>query len=691
MGRQSCDARRPARARGVLRRARLSCLLATALLVVAAGCVHPVPGPRGLVQYPIEPVAVTNLRGEVFVTGEMSKENQLVSGVREATNADNLFKEGIALATAGYFYHPNLVDWTGEFRLALRQELNDINGVPFNSNGILDAYNVSAMLLKNKPVSLRVFSSRTDDVLDRSFASPVTRLSERYGAEVLTKGSFPASLLFEHRKIDESSDLRTDNQIDNFLRFSIADRRNADWFTNLVFEHENINETSVFLPPGGGTPTVEPLPVDRNEVDVTNLWRFGPGPLKSSLTGRLRWMDRSGFFPQTVVTAQQRLDLVHSESFSTYLSGLYDLNTTTDDRDETRNAEVGFLKKIYESLELGGHLEKNTDKFTDGRQDVVGAFLQLNYKKSTALGQLISSLLLGRELETDESTGGLRSTHDEIHTLTGITFFPLVRPNVEVGSIVVSNETRTITYLQGLDYVVQTTGAVTEIARLAAGTITDGQTVIVDYRALVPQKATYDNNYVTWLNRLVLKNLPLALYLNHRERNQVLKSGTDPGNLEKQTDNLLGVEFNKGGLNAAVEHEEFGTRLSAPFRANRARVHFSFKLGRSADAAVGAMAERLRYLNAAAFDLTPNQDHRNTTGADAALRARLSPNLLMSLEADYRTTKGRDNSRLAELAAVLEGKFSSLDFRAEVRHNNVQQENHETDRTLFRFSISRKF
>ena len=644
-----------------------------------------------MVQYPVQPVGVTSLHGEVFVTGELRKEDQMVSGVREATSNDELFKEGIALATAGYFYHPNLAEWGGDFRLALRQERSDINGVPFDSNGILDAYNVSAMLLKNKPVSVRVFSSRSDDVLDRDFARRVTRVSERNGAEVLTKGSFPASLLFEHRTVNESSDLRIDDQTANFLRFSIADRRDSDWFTNLVFEHENIDETSVFLPPGGGEPVVQPLPVNRNEVNVTNLWRFGPGPLKSSLTGRLGWMERSGFFPETTLTAQQRLDLVHSESLSTYLSGLYNLVTTTDDRDETRNVEAGFLKKIYKSLELGGHLTENAIKFTDGSQNILGAFLQLNYNKSTAIGQLLSSLLLGREREIDQSTGGLRSTHDEIHTLTGITFFPLARPNVQDGSIVVTNLTKTVIYVRDVDYVLQTTGAVTEIARLVTGTITDGETVLVDYRALVPQDATIENNYVNWTNRLALKGLPLTLYFNHRQRHQNLESGTDPGNLEKETVNLYGIEFSKGGLTAAVEHETEDSRLSPPSRANRARARYSLRLGRDVDAGVGAMAERLQYLDAAAFDLAPGRDFRDTAGANASLRARLSPNLLMSLEADYRRSKGRDNNKLAALAAALEGKFSSLDFRAEVRHNTIQQENHETDRNLVRFSISRKF
>jgi len=64
---------------------------------------------------------------------------------------------------------------------------------------------------------------------------------------------------------------------------------------------------------------------------------------------------------------------------------------------------------------------------------------------------------------------------------------------VDAASIVVSNATRTQTFVEGLDYRVVIIGATTSVQRLVGSNIADGENVLVDYRFQTSGTANFDS------------------------------------------------------------------------------------------------------------------------------------------------------------------------------------------------------
>jgi hypothetical protein len=66
-------------------------------------------------------------------------------------------------------------------------------------------------------------------------------------------------------------------------------------------------------------------------------------------------------------------------------------------------------------------------------------------------------------------------------TLVGTSFTALAHQHVGVGSLIVSNATRTQTFVEGRDYALTLVGVETRLQRLIGGAILDGQDLLIDY------------------------------------------------------------------------------------------------------------------------------------------------------------------------------------------------------------------
>jgi hypothetical protein len=96
------------------------------------------------------------------------------------------------------------------------------------------------------------------------------------------------------------------------------------------------------------------------------------------------------------------------------------------------------------------------------------------------------------ERNDQESTAAEIGVFDEPLLLIGTTPVDLRNEFVVPGSVVVRNADRTQTYLEGLDYRLIVTGSVTAVQRLVNSSITDGETVLVDYSYSTSGTAKFD-------------------------------------------------------------------------------------------------------------------------------------------------------------------------------------------------------
>lgn len=652
----------------------MSCRCGIVVLVVAL-LARSAPLSAGRPKHvPIQPIGLYGFGGEIFVRGETNSETQ-TSGRVTTKETDTIFEEGLKFKTSGYIYHPNLLDWWAGFRLATSQEEYTTNETAQRTHGSLNAYDLSAHLLKEKPISLRLFTNHSEDLRDRDFAHSARIEEQRRGFEILTHGPFPVSLLVEDIESMTKSDLRIEDERIRHYRLNVIDRRNHDWLTEFSYDREEKDETVTPLSSTGVPGDPQDLPETIDEGLLANVWRFGSGPEKHTLSGRFRFLDRRGFFMNKIFAVDQRVDLVHDRTFSTFYEATYSRDETETELDTITAGGFGFTKTIFDSLEINGQTNYIKWTFLEGENQLVGASLGLLYRKKTPIGRYTSSFLIGRQREEQKSAGGKRFFRDDSVALNGMTWTDLSQPNIDVATIVVTDIDNSIPpYVTPGDYETQVIGATTQIRRLLGGDIGDGETVLVDYNARVARDATFRTDRLHWENRLQLKKLPVTLYHDSTFINEDLEEGDNPGNLDHEREHLLGVEVDFKGLVVAYEHEIRDQNLSPSSVTDRVRADYHRSIGGRFDFTLGALAENISYSASGGQMLEPGDERLKTLGGHAAFNTKIGRNTLLSFDSSYVKISGRENDALFRNTASLRWQYGKLDISIEANYDAYEQE-----------------
>ena len=650
------------------------------------GLAGPVAGQSGG-QTPIRPVGLLDFGGSLILDGESEmRERQTRSSVTREEQM--IFEQKIEIDTRGYAYHPNFLEWHVRGRAGLTQEQFQVNEEQFNTNGTLLGYDISGLMLRQKPVTFRAFANRTESIRDRDFRQNTKVTDDRVGGELTTKGKLPLSILLERIHITDEGDFRLTEERTDHMRFSLRDQRNPDWLSELVYDRLDTDETATFVT-GGGAPLDLSETVD--EVTFRNFWKFGAGEEKHSLVGQVRSLERTGVSPQKGLFAQEQLTLVHSKDFSTFYIGQFDDDQTDDERDRLLRGEVGFEKKFYESLNITGRAWVEDEQFLQGSERVVAALLDAAYRKNTAVGRYTSRLTLRRELEKQQFEGSQRTIRNERVTLTATDFVRLSHPNVVGGSIVVTDANNVVPYEKLGNYELRTTGAYTEISRMDGGAIDPGETVLVDYAVESTRFTEFTTDQLRWNHRLKLDKLPLTVYADFGLRDQKLQAGQDPNNLEQERTYLLGAEISHEGLDITLEHETQDRQLSPPTEAIRGRAAYRHSLGRDLNLAVGAHAQRLTYKQAREFGFEPGRDFEETLGGNVELTTRLGRYALLRLRSDISDTKGRQIGTLFRNSLSLEWKRGQLEFTVDAGYDVYERETNSGNEANLKVHIRRRF
>ena len=633
---------------------------------------------------------VEQVSGELFFSADLRRDNEKIGSDGTVHETDNFYEEGVKLRANGHALSPSILEWSGEVSLGMKQERRYVSHHDNESDAGLLGYDVNTVFFKEKPVSLRAFASDSRNLLNQEFANALDVESSEQGVEIYTNGRVPVSLLVRSVDVTENEDVRTEDRQSQFVRLSVSDRRDRNWLTTFIYHRRDTDRTIVNHPPGG-METVLDRPIDVDTVSVINHYRFGEGDLAHYLRGNVLAYQRGGFFVNDIFTVEQKLDTQHSESLDSFVRGYVNVDETDTFRDQILTGEAGFTKSFGERLDLSGQTFVTGYDFTGGKEDTLGGSVDVDYRCPTPIGEYVAALTVGMEGEAQQATGGRRLVRDERIVLSGLTFSQLRKPNVIPGSVSVTNEDRTISYQEGVDYILRTTGAITEISRRISGSIGHSKAVLVSYSAKAAGEATIATALVRCDNRLELKNLPLVPYVNYRLRDDGLVSGEDPGSLERESSTVTGIRLDYNGLSISAEHEFKDRLLVPPSSAIRLLVNFARSIGKRIELSVGGRAERLRYENAEEFGIEPDRDYINSIGGLANVTAQITKNFLIRLEGNHYATDGRENDKLTRLGATLEWSFGDLSILLEAHHSIFEQEFSSGNTNLLSVNIRRKF
>ena len=345
-------------------------------------------------------------------------------------------------------------------------------------HGQLFEYSANITFFPRGRLSGTVSAERITDRVPRTFLPSLDRTRERYGAGLFFNDPrLPMRLTFEHSW--DELDSRTRDVRDDERRGRDQLRYEATWQIDthhalrLEYEYDDRHEQYA-----GSDTRFDTL---RHYLTLNHVLRFGDRG-RSSWENVLRLQEESGDLARDVAEAASRLRLQHSDALASdyrvqFLRDSFERLTT-----ETWRGEAGLTHRLDSWLTTTAQIYGLHQSATRNAEwDEWGGQIGTSAVRDNSWGRLSANLTY-HHASTDTRQGTRRGVVlDESVTFRDPLPVYLAHTDVDVASIVVTDETRSRTYLRGRDYVVARAGPYTALRRVASGAIPDRATVLVAY------------------------------------------------------------------------------------------------------------------------------------------------------------------------------------------------------------------
>ncbi len=300
---------------------------------------------------------------------------------------------------------------------------------------------------------------------------------------------------------------------------------------------------------------------------------FGP-ELRKRLDSSVRVVDRRGLTDETRLDLDQSVQIDHTDRLRTryrYLGAF--TNRTMGDTDSNTLSFI-LNHKLYDSLDTTFELAGTNENFPGGSRERRRGRLEFDYEKNLPIARLYANLALFKDRQEDdfETTQGFVSQEPYRMDETFALPVSMVQPFVDPGSVVIfktrngpdisdcARFTVPQALVEGVDYELRTTGALTEIVPLPCSLINPGlnpgDLILADYTFTVdPSLGIESDGYVFDVS---LDQGNVRPFYRREEIDQDLIAGFNTDILNDREKEIFGIEL------------KYDTRiLLANFRAQR--------------------------------------------------------------------------------------------------------------------------
>lgn len=497
----------------------------------------------------------------------------------------------------GSVFHPNLLEFSIDGDLGYTWENGSIRTVESpatdttdqrNGTTALRRYDAQLLFLQEKDFPLSLSASHAITRRDYDFFRRVTVESDNYGANWSLKNKeWPLSIALSHSLEDIQDPDRPETDENTRALISLRNQRSIHDLTDLRYSLDDFRYEKSYYPDQHGL---------NHSIQLLDVRTFGNESFSaqddSFLRTRLDYNNRNTILDSSTniaspfpaaeenssrFSANEELKLQHTEDLST----LYNYRFGNDKTDQAQNtqhkASIGVRHQLYESLEstadIHGLTTDNSGAEFDSSTRSAGAGFNESYtKKLGEWGRLTLDCGLGLDSEQRDSSGGTLSILNEDYALSFSRPTVLRHPGVDLSSLVITDRSGSIRYVESYDYAVVSRGDLVEIRRIVGGRIPDGESVLVDYNA----SAESSDQFSTALNNVafrldILDNI-LGVYGKHYG---VSHSGGTTLLLEEINSNTVGVDMKAENFRAGVEYLMMDSNL-LPYNSLHSFQHYNF-------------------------------------------------------------------------------------------------------------------
>ena len=492
----------------------------------------------------IVPFRVTGVEGSAttrFLRDEIVS-GQPGAGAQSRQSQSDLRQE-LFFMTHSYAYHPNLVslDIGGGPILQRQTFANDAGDS--QSQGALYNFTGRANFLRDKPYRGSVFLDHLNPTVSVAPGQVLTQENTRYGFDFsLLAPVTPVPMHVDASRAHfqgRGADRIIDDQVD---RMNFRANRAFGAYGSTQFQYQSTHQQSLSGSPGlpiqSSTADTNAYTLDsrfqfgaNRQYDVVNLMTFNT---QSYALGLGPFPDRKDarFFLDMRGRHTDRLQTFGSYNYSSSNQG--DLVSTLN----SAAGGVSYWPTKDLTATFGVHGDNNeTNQFLAHTYGLDGTG---RYQRNLPLGLAQASYGLRYDQRDQQALASQTSVLGERLTLAGTIFSALARQRVNGGSVIVSNITRTQTFVAGQDYLLSVVGLETRVQRLLGGNILDGQDVLVDYNYDVGGTYAYTQTDQT-LNLSWGIGSYLNLYFRYLDSMPRLTSGTPTFQLNEVRSGLYGA------------------------------------------------------------------------------------------------------------------------------------------------------
>jgi len=407
-----------------------------------------------------------------------SFENEDVEGAQALTSERLFFREEVALRTNGHLIDPKLAGFSLGGQVSLVQDELDTTtegkSTTQTGNGLLYGYDGNLALVQGLPYSLDLFASRSETNVRRTFVGRTLGNSERFGATIHAR-RFPLQSIatFQQQSSEQRQRLGTTQLQQDETRRTFTYRgrrrgRTSDIDVDYRFDDvaDRVRKAGNFQLHLGG---------------VSHIWR-APSELDRALFSNVRIFARQGETDSTSITGNESLTWQLTRNVWSSSNYNFSRFNSNGSKVMTHRGSAGLRHQWYKSLLSSLHAESTFIDFDQGQELDYGGGAGWSYTKHILWDGRLSASLSSSYLLTDRNVPpGLVGVFEESHSFSDTT--PVVLENLDVvaTSIVVTDQSQTVVFAEGIDYFVERLGRRTELRRNPFGDIDEGDSILVSY------------------------------------------------------------------------------------------------------------------------------------------------------------------------------------------------------------------
>ena len=472
------------------------------------------------------------------------------------------YGEALAVGFRGSVYHPNLATYDVGAECGLRQRMDVASESLALDHAALGNLHLVVNWLKEKPYAFSTFVNAEG----RGSLEAIESQALAYGAfGRWTNQAAPIYYSVERssRETTGSSQAPSENalNLDVSVNASVADVDNRSRFGYSLYDFRR------------GSGDVRPMEGATDTVVVSNSLVFGGTGLKNTLSTSLYRVDLTGTENHRSLRVAQYLEMNLTPLIPNLLNR-YDLDLiwTKDEGAElfSRRGSIHLKHQLYQSLTSSASVHVLDTAGTEHVEDRHGLGLNLRYRKNIGMGFLHLGYDLAHDRVERRSFSGRVRIVQEVCTLTDGVITFLANPHVDHLSTRVTDRNGVRRYLENVDYRVTASGISTQIIRMAAGNITNGGRVLVDYTAATSPSANHTALKQVGSVRADLLDGRLGAFYQMLTQGYREWEQTDGLILDTITDHTVGVSFDLVVLSGSAEYEYHNSSIS-PFSALRLR------------------------------------------------------------------------------------------------------------------------